>query len=146
MYSVFDCSTVLHYPLVLVPRYGSPAVLVLYDHDYDRYNRDYDYANSSDLRSDHGYDHRDRQWLATVTMTTGIPVPVLVTTATTTGTARTVVVATNATAGMPHIVVLVVPTTATTGILVPVAVPTTVPIPRIARLLIPAHLWLPLQY
>ena len=121
MYSVFNCSTVLHYPLVLVPRYGtsSPAVLglVLYDHDYDRYNRDYDYANSSDLRSDHDYDHRDRQWLATVTMTTGIPVPVLVTTATTTGTARTVVVATNATAGMPHIVV--VPTTATTGILVP---------------------------
>ena len=84
MYSVFNCSTVLHYPLVLVPRYGSPAVLVLYDHDYDRYNRDYDYANSSDLRSDHDYDHRDHQWLATVTMTTSIPVLVLVTTATTT--------------------------------------------------------------
>ena len=58
MYSVFNCSTVLHYPLVLVPRYGSPAVLVLYDHDYDRYNRDYDYANSSDL-------------VATMTTTTG---------------------------------------------------------------------------
>ena len=67
MYSVFNCSTVLHYPLVLVPRYGSPAVLVLYDHDYDRYNRDYDYANSSVLLSDHDYDHGDHQWLTTVT-------------------------------------------------------------------------------